>query len=148
MNNKSVVAVTGGKGLVGSRFISDFNSQYDFLHLDISDPQQPVDITQLDQVMTALDNKNVSAIVHFAAYTDVTGAWKQTGDKNGIAYKVNVHGTETMVTAANQLNAHFINISTAYVFDGNKSELYVETDTVNPIEWYGQTKAWAEEIVF
>ena len=144
---KPVVAVTGGKGLVGSRFITDFSEQYDFLHLDINDPVQPVDITKHDQVLAALENKGVSAIVHFAAYTDVTGAWKQTGDKNGVAYQVNVKGTETMAQAANDLGAHLINISTAYVFNGEKTELYTETDALSPIEWYGQTKAWAEEVV-
>ena len=144
---KPVVAVTGGKGLVGSRFVSDFAENYDFLHLDISDPIDPVDITKFDQVMGALENKGVTGIVHFAAYTDVTGAWKQTGDKNGIAYQVNVVGTETMVQAANELNAQLIHISTSYVFDGEKEELYTETDKMNPIEWYGHTKAWAEEAV-
>ncbi len=144
---KPIVAVTGGKGLVGSRFITDFNHQYTFLHLDINDPVQPVDITKYGQVMAALDAKGVTAIVHFAAYTDVTGAWKQSGDKDGIAYQVNVIGTETMVKAANDLGAQLINISTAYVFDGTKEELYTEADPVQPIEWYGQTKAWAEEVV-
>ncbi len=144
---KPVVAVTGGKGLVGSRFVSDFAENYEFIHLDISDPVQPVDITKRDQVLTALSNKNVQAIVHFAAYTDVTGAWKQSGDKNGIAYQVNVVGTETMVQAANELGAQLINISTAYVFDGKKEGLYTEADQMSPIEWYGQTKAWAEEAV-
>lgn len=144
---KPVIAVTGGKGLVGSRFVNDFAAGYDFLHLDISDPVSPVDITKHDRVMSALDGKGVSAIVHFAAYTDVTGAWKQNGDKTGIAYQVNVVGTETMVQAANDLGAQLINISTAYVFDGEKDDLYLETDPMNPIEWYGQTKAWAEEAV-
>jgi dTDP-4-dehydrorhamnose reductase len=144
---KPVVAVTGGKGLVGSRFLSDFAAAYDFIQLDISDPVEPVDITKYDQVMRALTGKEVRAIVHFAAYTDVTGAWKQSGNKAGSAYQVNVVGTETMVQAANALGAQLINISTAYVFDGTKEGLYTETDSVNPIEWYGQTKAWAEEAV-
>lgn len=142
---KPVVAVTGGKGLVGSRFVSDFANTYDFIHLDISDPHSPVDITQYEQVIRCLENQNVSSIVHFAAYTDVTGAWKQTGDTTGIAYTVNVKGTESMIAAANELNAQLINISTAYVFDGTKEGLYLETDPVNPIEWYGKTKAIAEE---
>jgi dTDP-4-dehydrorhamnose reductase len=144
---KPVVAVTGGKGLVGSRFVSDFADKYDFLHLDISDPVTPVDITKFDQVMNALANTGVTGIVHFAAYTDVTGSWKQTGDKSGIAYQVNVVGTETMVQAANELDAQLIHISTSYVFDGEKDELYLEDDQTNPIEWYGHTKAWAEEAV-
>jgi dTDP-4-dehydrorhamnose reductase len=40
-----------------------------------------------------------------------------------------------------------IHISTAYVFDGKSEGLYTEQEPMKPIEWYGQTKAWAEEVV-
>lgn len=144
---KPVVAVTGGNGLVGSKFVADFSEQYDFVSLDLNDPKEPVDITNQLQVLAALTPRPPKAIVHFAAYTDVTGAWKQSGDVNGIAYKVNVTGTEVMAKAAKELGAHFIHISTAYVFDGNKAEPYTEEDAARPIEWYGQTKLLAEEVV-
>ncbi|MBP7768619.1 sugar nucleotide-binding protein [Candidatus Woesebacteria bacterium] len=146
-NMKPVVAVTGGRGLVGSQFIADFSGSYEFKHLDISDPVSPVDITNFDQVMNALHSSEVAAIVHFAAFTDVTAAWQQRDDKTGLAYKVNVTGTESMVRAANALGAQLIHISTAYVFNGEKEGLYTEVDPLAPIEWYGQTKAWAEEVV-
>lgn len=144
---KPVVAVTGGRGLVGSKFVDNFSESYEFKHLDVSDPVTPVDITNFQQVMAALAGQNISAIVHFAAYTDVTGAWKQSGDLNGVAYKVNVVGTEKMVQAANELGAQLVHISTAYVFDGEKDEMYLETDALHPIEWYGETKAMAEAVV-
>jgi dTDP-4-dehydrorhamnose reductase len=144
---KPKVAVTGGQGLVGSKFIELFSDVYDFEQLDLSDPVRPVDITQYDQVMGALEGLPVEAVVHFAAYTDVTSAWKQAGDKNGVAYKVNVLGTETITKAANELGAQLIHLSTSYVFDGEKEEMYVETDPVHPIEWYGETKAMAEAVV-
>jgi len=82
-----------------------------------------------------------------AAYTDVTGAWQQANDTSGLAYQVNVVGTQNIVKAAEETGKRLIHISTAYVFDGEKTESYVETDTVSPIEWYGQTKAMAEEAV-
>lgn len=144
---KPKLAVTGGKGLVGSRFVTDFADTYDFVHLDISDPTNPVDITNYDQVMSALQNSDCQAIIHLAAFTDVTAAWKQTGMKDQPAYIVNVKGTETMVQASNELSAQLIHISTAYVFNGEKQELYNEADPMSPIEWYGQTKAWAEDAV-
>ena len=145
--NKPVIAVTGGNGLVGSAFVAKYAEQFEFVALDISDPVQPVDITDYSQVMRAVENKGVSGIVHFAAFTDVTAAWKQSGDKTGLAYRVNVTGTEVMVRAANEVGAHFIQISTAYVFDGEKEGNYTESDAPHPIEWYGQTKLLAEEVV-
>jgi dTDP-4-dehydrorhamnose reductase len=56
-------------------------------------------------------------------------------------------GTKNLIRACEESNKHLIHISTAYVFDGSNEEMYVEDDVTNPIEWYGQTKLWAEEAV-
>lgn len=142
---KPTIIVTGAQGLIGSQFVSLFKDAYTFEVLDSSHPTQPVDITNQEQVRTAIEGSTAEAVVHFAAYTDVTGAYNQTDDYSGPAYRVNVEGTKHVVEACKQSNKQLIHISTAYVFDGEKSEMYLETDPVNPIEWYGKTKAWAEE---
>jgi len=139
--------ITGAQGLVGSRFVSDFGQSYAFDELDVHHPTSPVDITSFEAVLGAFQKSSAQSVVHLAAYTDVTGAWQQTGDKTGVAYKVNVTGTENIVKAAEATGKHLLHISTAYVFNGEKSESYVESDPVSPIEWYGQTKAMAEEVV-
>src|SRR5258708_2565728 len=138
---------TGLNGLVGSRLVQDFTEFYEFENLDVSDPVHPTDITNYDQVLAALSASKAKAIVHFAAFTDVTKAWEQRDDKSGIAYRVNVLGTENVARAAKKTNKQLIHISTAYVFNGEKESMYTEEDEMNPIEWYGQTKAWAEEKV-
>ncbi|MCC6710939.1 MAG: SDR family oxidoreductase [Candidatus Pacebacteria bacterium] len=138
---------TGLNGLVGSKFAEDFKNSYQFDNLDLRDPSQPTDITKYDQVLAKFQQSDATHIIHLAAYTDVTGAWQQTDDTNGIAYQVNVVGTENVVKAAEATGKHLIYVSTAYVFDGEKKELYTETDSPNPIEWYGKTKFLAEEIV-
>jgi dTDP-4-dehydrorhamnose reductase len=144
---KKQILGTGLSGLVGSKLTQLYSEQYDLKNLDISDPQHPVDITNYDQVLNAFQQSDAPFVVHFAAFTDVTKAWEQRDDKNGVAYKVNVSGTENIVKAANATNKHVIHISTAYVFNGEKEEMYTEDDAMSPIEWYGQTKAWAEEKV-
>lgn len=144
---KQSVLVTGSNGLVGSKLIQSFSDTYTFISLDISDPENPVDITNSAQVLKALENSDAKHVIHYAAYTDVTGAWKQNGDKTGSAYKVNVDGTQNIVTACEKTNKHLIHISTAYVFDGEKDTLYAEEDPLSPIEWYGHTKAEAEKRV-
>lgn len=141
---KQNILVTGGNGLVGSKFISMFANKYTFETMDISDPKNPIDITNPTQVLHTLENSNAKYVVHYAAYTDVTGAWKQNGNTTGIAYKVNVTGTQNLVAACNKTGKHLIHISTAYVFDGNTKGMYTEADPLSPIEWYGQTKAEAE----
>jgi dTDP-4-dehydrorhamnose reductase len=145
--SQPTIVATGLNGLVGSKFRDVYNQTYQFVVLDISDPQTPIDITNYDQVATALSQHRPSAVVHLAAFTDVTKAWEQQGDTTGLAYQVNVIGTQNIVTACEALGIHVIHISTAYVFDGEKDGLYTEEDTPHPIEWYGQTKAEAEAVV-
>ncbi len=147
-NSKPIILTTGLNGLIGSKLAKDFDQTYQFENLDLLHPTQPVDITQYDQVMARFEAAaSAEYVVHFAAYTDVTGAWNQRGDKTGVAYKVNVGGTENLIKACAATGKHLIHISTAYVFDGKQTHPYLETDPISPIEWYGQTKAWAEELV-
>ncbi len=138
---------TGLNGLIGSKFVAHFKETYDFDNLDLRNPQRPIDITNEKQVFAAVAASEAKFLIHMAAFTDVTGAWQQTGDENGLCYQVNVTGTKNLVKACEQTGKHFIHLSTAYVFDGEKKEMYVETDKTNPIEWYGKTKALAEEII-
>lgn len=144
---KQKILVTGGNGLVGSKFIQQYSSQYEFETIDISDPVNPVDITNATQVQQVLESSDATHVVHYAAYTDVTGAWKQKDDKTGIAYKVNVTGTQNLLSACEKTHKHLIHVSTAYVFNGEKEGLYTESDPLNPIEWYGYTKAEAERLI-
>jgi dTDP-4-dehydrorhamnose reductase len=143
----TAVLGTGLSGLVGSRLVQDFSDTYQFQNLDLSNPTQPVDITNAEQVLNIFNQSSAQFVVHFAAFTDVTKAWEQRDDTNGVAYKVNVTGTENIVQAAAQTGKHLIHISTAYVFNGEKTEMYTEEDALSPIEWYGKTKAIAEERV-
>ncbi|HPR14312.1 MAG TPA: sugar nucleotide-binding protein, partial [Candidatus Woesebacteria bacterium] len=144
---KQHILGTGLNGLVGSKFVSDFSDRYLFDNLDLRDKQRPVDITQQQQVESVIAQSAAKFLIHFAAFTNVTAAFAQSGDKNGLCYQVNVVGTKNIAQACQKFNKHLIHISTAYVFNGEKEGLYTEQDPLSPIEWYGQTKAWAEEVV-
>lgn len=141
------IIVTGSNGLIGSKFVQRYQSSYQIIPFDLSGTPK-VDITDRESLAQALAaHQDALAVVHFAAYTNVTGAYEQTGDKNGPAYQVNVLGTRHLAQLCAQFHLHLIHLSTAYVFDGNKPSLYFEEDAPSPIEWYGQTKTWAEEEV-
>ena len=84
--------MTGANGLVGSVFAREFASSYDITNLDLSGTPS-VDITNAKQIDEIFAKCSAQTVVHMAAFTDVTSAWQQTGDKNGIAYRVNITGT-------------------------------------------------------
>lgn len=139
--------ITGANGLIGSSCCKLLADRYVFDTFDVSDPDNPVDITDADNVLAAVQQSPAQYMIHLAAFTDVTAAWQQSGDTNGAAYKVNVVGTQNLVNACNEFGKHIIHVSTSYVFDGEKSEQYTEDDQPHPIEWYGETKLQAEQYI-
>lgn len=143
MGNMNIVG-TGLSGLVGSKFVELYSNKYAISNLDLT---AGVDITKEDDVVRAVEASTSPVIIHLAAFTDVNKAFEQTGDKDGVCYKVNVTGTQNIANACKKTGKHLVHVSTAFVFDGNKETRYTEDDTINPIEWYGVTKAEAEEVV-
>ncbi len=77
-----------------------------------------------------------SLLLHAAAWTDVDGAEDDPQD----AAAVNVGGTRH----AAELGVPLVYYSTDYVFDGAKSEPYVESDPPHPLSAYGRTKLHGE----
>ncbi|OLY92620.1 dTDP-4-dehydrorhamnose reductase [Cnuella takakiae] len=62
------------------------------------------------------------------------------------AVTVNVEGTRNMLLAAAGVNAYFLYLSTDFVFAGNQ-DTYAENDRPQPVNFYGETKAAAEQLV-
>ena len=144
MNKQLPVLGTGLSGLVGSRLVELFSHRFHFVNLDLS---TGVDITDRQKVLKIFEKTPAEAVVHFAAFTDVSRAYQERGNKNGLVYRVNVLGTRNIAQAAARFQKYLIHISTDFVFNGQKKTAYTEEDQRSPIEWYGQTKAWAEEEV-
>jgi len=138
--------VTGLTGLVASRFQELYSQDFDFTNIDLA---TGIDITDQVAVNQVMAHSPASALIHFAAFTNVDAAAAQNGDKSGSCYRVNVLGTKNIAQACAQNHKYLIHISTNFVFDGVNppADGYTEDSLPHPIEWYGQTKLWAEEEV-
>ena len=99
-----------------------------------------LDVTDRDLVRRAIGAARPDVIVHLAAYTAVDRAEIESD----ACFAVNSVGTESLSLAAREHGAHFISISTDYVFDGNKGASYVEDDVTNPLNVYGASKRAGE----
>ena len=82
-------------------------------------------------------------IVNAAAYTAVD---KAEGDKFA-AESINALAPMVLAEEAERLGAIFLHFSTDYVFAGDKSGAYVESDTPNPQNVYGETKLAGEQAI-
>ena len=136
---------TGFNGLVGSRVIELLRDKYEFETISRS---SGVDITNQDQISSAIENSDAEIVIHAAAKTNVDGCETDKNDgQNGEAWIMNVNGTENVAKACSTFNKKLIYLSTDFVFDGEKEEGYIEEDGPNPINWYGTTKLEGENIV-
>jgi dTDP-4-dehydrorhamnose reductase len=99
-----------------------------------------LDITERDHTIHAVRSVRPDVIIHLAAYTQVDRA---EVDRDA-CYAVNASATESLSLAAHDVDAHFIAISTDYVFDGTKGAAYIEDDETNPLNVYGASKRAGE----
>lgn len=134
------ILVTGYNGQLGYDVVREGKRHsYEM----VGTTSQDLDITQKHVVTNYIHELKPDAIIHCAAYTAVD---KAEDDKEN-CWNVNVNGTSNLAKAASEINAKFMYISTDYVFDGEGSSTFKETDTPNPIGHYGKTKHEGEEIV-
>jgi dTDP-4-dehydrorhamnose reductase len=81
--------------------------------------------------------------VNAAAYTKVDLA-ESEADR---AMLINGEAPGVLAREAVKLNALLVHFSTDYVFDGTKTEPYVESDSTKPLGVYGRSKLAGEEAV-
>ncbi len=117
--------ITGAGGQLGRALVEEFPDAVGFTHADWDVTFPPPASAQ-----------SPALVLHAAAWTDVDGA---EADPQGAA-AVNVGGTRH----AADLGASLVYYSTDYVFDGRKSEPYLESDPPNPLSAYGRTKLYGE----
>lgn len=136
---------TGLSGLVGSRIVELLQDRHEFVDFSLD---SGVDITDFPALQSAFTkHQDAESVLHLAAFTDVSAAHEQTNNKDGLCYRINVQGTKNVARLCAQTGKYLIHVSTDFVFDGKKETPYTEEDQPHPIEWYGQTKLWAEEKV-
>lgn len=102
-----------------------------------------LDITDRDAVMQAMADLQPDIIINAAAYTAVDKA--ETDPY--MAQLLNVDAVQHIVTAALNINAHVLHVSTDFVFGVGNGAPFTEDAEVGPVSVYGKTKLAAEQIL-
>jgi dTDP-4-dehydrorhamnose reductase len=132
------VLITGSNGQLGSE-IKELASDYQNLKCVFKDLPE-LDICDAELLNTFIIDQHIDAVINCAGYTAVDKAEEEAL----IAQKVNSEGVLNLANALKKVDGKLIHISTDYVFDGNHSQPYKESDLVSPIGVYGQTKRAGE----
>lgn len=135
--------ITGGSGQLGHDLYKLLDDGKNEILAPTSEMLNLLDPVSIYNVVSSF---KPNVIIHAAAYTAVDKAEANLKEMK-TCYNVNYLGTKRLVDAARRVNAKIIYISTDYVFDGNKEDVYKTSDKPNPINWYGKTKLKGEESV-
>lgn len=130
--------IPGAKGLLGNALakVADTPCLLTGREVDIADWQAVSRYVK--------ENPGITQIVNCAAYSLVEAAETHREE----AFRANAVGPEHLARVAKQLGAHFIHISTDYVFFGEVHRPLTEEDKVCPCNYYGETKLEGEKRVF
>ncbi|WP_338217644.1 dTDP-4-dehydrorhamnose reductase [Lacticaseibacillus salsurivasis] len=128
------ILITGAQGQLGTelRHLLDARG-YAYRATD----SKELDITDAAAVDAYFAAFRPDIVYHCAAYTAVD---KAEDEGKAVNQLVNVTGTENIAKAAGQYDATVIYISTDYVFDGDRKEMYTVDDEPAPRNEYGRTK--------
>ena len=134
------ILVTGANGQLGWELGQLANSYpaYKFVFVDRS---------QLDLAFPATFEKMIhtikpDCIVNTAAYTAVD----KSETEKALAHTVNATAVQELARISKVLAIPFITYSTDYVFDGDATQPYATSTKMDPVNFYGSTKAAGETL--
>jgi len=139
------ILVTGTKGQVAQAIAEravEHGVDAHFLgrpDLDLADAPETITET----LCAAARDCEAQAIINAAAYTAVDRAESE----EALASAINGAGAGAVAKAAHRLGLPMIQLSTDYVFDGEKRGPWLESDPTTPLSAYGRSKLAGEEAV-
>jgi len=133
------VLVTGSNGQLASciKDLAKRDTSLNFIYTDY----QELDICDLKQVEVFFkSNQKIDYCINCAAYTAVDKAESEVEK----TFEINAQGAKNLAIVCSEFDTVLIQVSTDFVFDGEKTEPYTETDVANPISVYGASKLQGE----
>lgn len=133
------ILVTGVNGQVGG----------ELMDLGIADCElvpanrATLELADVASIESAFTKILPDMVVNCAAYTAVD----QAEDEPEVAFAVNAEGPRHLARLCAAKKVPLIHVSTDAVFDGAKTELYLPSDSVNPLSVYGASKEAGERAI-
>ena len=147
------VVITGSNGLLGQTLMNLLLKEqdtYEVFGLSRGENRSgrsdfkyySVDITDQLTLTNILEEIAPQFIINTAAMTNVDAC---EDDKENCK-KLNIDVVQNLTNICEKIKAHLIHISTDFIFDGVQG-FYKETDSSNPLNFYGLSKLKSEEVL-
>jgi dTDP-4-dehydrorhamnose reductase len=134
------VLVSGANGQLGWEIAQAAKSfpNFEFVFVD----RNAMDLSNPNELLSIVELFAPDAIINTAAYTAVDKAESE----NELAHTINAEAVASLARIAKQKNIPFITFSTDYVFNGNATSPYLPDTKLEPVNFYGKTKADGEQM--
>ncbi len=131
LNRRNIIALGCDKDGTGDK------TNTDFCDLDISDQ---------DNTRRVLMSFMPDAVINCYSWSNVDEAELYENQKN--VYEANVVGARNLAVICKEISAKMMQMTSDYVFDGSGTDAWdSECKDYSPLNYYGKTKAEAEQIV-
>jgi dTDP-4-dehydrorhamnose reductase len=105
--------------------------------------REALDLGRPEEAAQMVRDRAPDLVLLAAAYTAVDKAESE----EGAARLINAEAPGAIARVCADRGAPLVHVSTDYVFDGSKTEPYLETDPIKPVSAYGRTKAEGEALI-
>jgi dTDP-4-dehydrorhamnose reductase len=133
------VLIIGSGGQLGNELIKTCPRDISLTTLDYPE----VDLCNKNSIIKCIKEVKPDWVINAAAYTAVDLAEKEKEK----ALEINCRGVRHLAMAVKEEGGKLLQISTDFVFDGEKGSPYLPDDTTNPESVYGKTKLDGEKAV-
>jgi len=133
------IAIIGANGRLGAALAREYARDFELTSFE----RRQLDLGQLDRVRSALAATKFELLINCAALTNVDYCESHREE----AFVVNAEAPRLLAEIANEKSARLVHFSTDYVFDGKKTDPYVEEDKAVPLSVYGESKLEGEDRV-
>jgi dTDP-4-dehydrorhamnose reductase len=133
------IAIVGANGRLGAALAREYAHDFEITSFN----HDQLDLGKPDQIRSRVSTIEFDLLINCAALTNVDYCESHREE----AFRINAEAPRLLAQIANEKSAKLVHFSTDYVFDGKKSDPYVEEDRAVPLSVYGESKLEGERRV-
>ncbi len=148
------IVITGSNGLLGQKLVKLYLSKSTYeihalsrgenrLHNKEGYTYYNIDLLDKVELLQTLNQIAPSVIIHTAAMTNVD-ACEQQQDQCDL---MNIDVVTNILDYCKESDVYLVHLSTDFIFDGTKGDVYNEDDIAHPVNHYGLSKLKSEIMI-
>ena len=148
------IVITGSNGLLGQKLVKLYLSKSTYeihalsrgenrLHNKEGYTYYNIDLLDKVELVQTLNQIEPSVIIHTAAMTNVDACEQQQEQCD----LMNIDVVANILDYCKESDVYLVHLSTDFIFDGTKGDVYNEDDIAHPVNHYGLSKLKSEIMI-